>query len=67
MAARTLLVEMMADLDEEVAELFLTEEKVPCTHPKFSSGFTKDVALFQCSSAKVGWKYTVVGYADASV
>ncbi|CAN0378363.1 unnamed protein product [Pylaiella littoralis] len=30
-AARTLLVEMMADLDEEVAELFLTEEKVEDT------------------------------------
>lgn len=27
-AARTLLVEMMADLDEEVAELFLMEEEV---------------------------------------
>lgn len=27
-AARALLVEMMADLDEEVAELFLMEEEV---------------------------------------
>lgn len=32
-AARALLVEMMADLDEEVAELFLMEEEVSLTDP----------------------------------
>lgn len=32
-AARALLVEMMADLDEEVAELFLMEEEVSVAGP----------------------------------
>lgn len=32
-AARALLVEMMADLDEEVAELFLMEEEVSVADP----------------------------------
>lgn len=57
---------MMADLDEEVAELFLMEEEVPLTYPEVSTGFTLPAS--RCSSAKAdGWGYTFVSDVTASV